>query len=108
MPTACSHRVLEYFPNRDFADVDDSKKAITVQHLLNITSGLAWDEGLAAGRRSRLLAAEMRSRADIETASRRSVSQKQRSTDESGRGSAPRAEFERHAVRNRARGAVAC
>jgi CubicO group peptidase (beta-lactamase class C family) len=40
------HRVLDYFPDRDFANVDDSKKAITVQHLLNMTSGLAWDEGL--------------------------------------------------------------
>ena len=40
------HRVLDYFPDRDFANVDDGKKAITVQHLLNMTSGLAWDEGL--------------------------------------------------------------
>jgi CubicO group peptidase (beta-lactamase class C family) len=40
------HRVLDYFPDRDFANVDDNKKAITVQHLLNMTSGLAWDEGL--------------------------------------------------------------
>jgi CubicO group peptidase (beta-lactamase class C family) len=40
------HRVLDYFPERDFANVDDKKKAITVQHLLNMTSGLVWDEGL--------------------------------------------------------------
>jgi CubicO group peptidase (beta-lactamase class C family) len=46
------HRVLDYFPDRDFADVDDNKKAITVQHLLNMTSGLAWDEGLAVSWRS--------------------------------------------------------
>jgi CubicO group peptidase (beta-lactamase class C family) len=46
------HRVLDYFPDRDFADVDDNKKAITVQNLLNMTSGLAWDEGLAVSRRS--------------------------------------------------------
>jgi CubicO group peptidase (beta-lactamase class C family) len=46
------HRVLDYFPDRDFADVDDSKKAITVQHLLNMTSGLAWDEGFSESRRS--------------------------------------------------------
>ena len=44
------HRVLDYFPDRDFADVDDRKKAITVQHLLNMTSGLAWDEGLGTVR----------------------------------------------------------
>jgi len=42
------HRVLDYFPDRDFAHVDDNKRAITVQHLLNMTSGLAWDEGLGA------------------------------------------------------------
>jgi CubicO group peptidase (beta-lactamase class C family) len=46
------HRVLDYFPDRDFADVDDSKKAITVQHLLNMTSGLAWDEGFGEHWRS--------------------------------------------------------
>jgi CubicO group peptidase (beta-lactamase class C family) len=46
------HRVLDYFPDRDFADVDDNKKAITVQNLLNMTSGLAWDEGLAVSRRA--------------------------------------------------------
>jgi CubicO group peptidase (beta-lactamase class C family) len=42
------HRVLDYFPDRDFAYGDDdmdNKKAITVQHLLNMTSGLAWEEG---------------------------------------------------------------
>ena len=44
------HRVLDFFPDRDFADVDDNKKAITVQHLLNMTSGLAWDEGLGTPR----------------------------------------------------------
>jgi CubicO group peptidase (beta-lactamase class C family) len=44
------HRVLDYFPDRDFANVDDNKKAITVQHLLNMTSGLAWDEGLGTVR----------------------------------------------------------
>jgi len=46
------HRVLDYFPDRDFANADDGKKAITVQHLLNMTSGLAWDEGFAEGRLS--------------------------------------------------------
>jgi CubicO group peptidase (beta-lactamase class C family) len=46
------HRILDYFPDRDFANVDDGKKAITVQHLLNMTSGLAWDEGLGDSWRS--------------------------------------------------------
>jgi len=44
------HRILDYFPDRDFAIADDRKKAITVQHLLNMTSGLAWDEGLGTVR----------------------------------------------------------
>ena len=42
------HRVLDYFPDRDFAYGDDNlddKRAITVQSLLNMTSGLAWQEG---------------------------------------------------------------
>lgn len=55
------HRVLDYFPDRDFADVDDNKKAITVQHLLNMTSGLVWDEGFAESRRS---VAKLRSHRD--------------------------------------------
>jgi len=46
------HRILDYFPDRDFAIADDRKKAITVQHLLNMTSGLAWDEGLGEHWRS--------------------------------------------------------
>jgi CubicO group peptidase (beta-lactamase class C family) len=43
------HHVLDYFfPYRDFAYGDDNmdgKRAITVQNLLNMTSGLAWQEG---------------------------------------------------------------
>src|SRR5882757_4345281 len=46
------HRILDYFPDRDFAIADDRKKAITVQHLLNMTAGLAWDEGLGEHWRS--------------------------------------------------------
>lgn len=44
------HRELDYFPDHDFANVDKNKKAVAVQHLLNMTSGLAWDEGLGTVR----------------------------------------------------------
>jgi CubicO group peptidase (beta-lactamase class C family) len=40
------HRMLEFFGDRSPADVDDRKKAITVQNLLDMTSGLDWKEPL--------------------------------------------------------------
>ena len=39
-------RVVDFFPGRTIANLDDAKKAITVQQLLDMTSGLAWQEGL--------------------------------------------------------------
>lgn len=38
------HRVLDFFPDRSFLNLDDRKKAITVQHLLDMTSGIDWRE----------------------------------------------------------------
>jgi CubicO group peptidase (beta-lactamase class C family) len=38
------HPVLDFFADRSIADVDDRKKAITVQHLLDMTSGIDWRE----------------------------------------------------------------
>jgi CubicO group peptidase (beta-lactamase class C family) len=38
------HPVLDFFAERSTADVDDRKKAITVQHLLDMTSGIDWRE----------------------------------------------------------------
>ncbi len=38
--------VLEFFADRTVAHVDDRKKAMTVQHLLDMTSGLDWKEPL--------------------------------------------------------------
>ena len=40
-------KALDFFPGRTIANLDDAKKAITVQHLLDMTSGLAWTEGLS-------------------------------------------------------------
>jgi len=38
-----SHRVLDFFDRRN---LDDRKEAITVQSLLDMTSGIAWTEPL--------------------------------------------------------------
>ncbi len=38
------HEVLDFFPNRTFANMDSWKEAITLEHLLTMTSGLPWDE----------------------------------------------------------------
>lgn len=43
------HPVLDFFSDRKIANVDERKRAITVQHLLNMTSGLDWDEGYMGG-----------------------------------------------------------
>ncbi len=40
------HPVLDFFTDRHVANVDDRKKAITVQNLLDMTSGLDWDAGI--------------------------------------------------------------
>jgi CubicO group peptidase (beta-lactamase class C family) len=39
-----NHRVLELFDERRTADLDSRKEAITVQDLLDMTSGIAWTE----------------------------------------------------------------
>jgi CubicO group peptidase (beta-lactamase class C family) len=39
-------RVVEFFADRTIANLDERKKAITIRHLLDMTSGLEWSEGL--------------------------------------------------------------
>ena len=36
--------VLEYFPGRDFENLDEWKGGITIEHLLTMSSGLYWDQ----------------------------------------------------------------
>lgn len=43
------HPVLEFFGDRRIANVDAEKKAMTVQSLLDMTSGLNWDQGFEGG-----------------------------------------------------------
>ena len=40
-------KVVDFFPGRTIANLDDAKKAITVRQLLDMTSGLGWTEGLS-------------------------------------------------------------
>lgn len=49
------HPMLDFFSDRSIANVDDRKKAITVQNLLDMTSGLEWEEGFEGGREQSLI-----------------------------------------------------
>lgn len=48
------HPALDFFRDRPIENLDDRKKAITVQNLLDMTSGLDWDEGFMGGREQSL------------------------------------------------------
>jgi CubicO group peptidase (beta-lactamase class C family) len=39
-------RVMEFFADRTIANLDEQKKSIRLRHLLDMTSGLQWSEGL--------------------------------------------------------------
>jgi CubicO group peptidase (beta-lactamase class C family) len=45
--TSVDQPVLGFFPERSFANVDERKKALRLRHLLDMTSGLKWDEPLS-------------------------------------------------------------
>ena len=42
-------RVVDFFPDRTIGHLDKRKRAITIRHLLDMTSGLEWDEGVNGG-----------------------------------------------------------
>jgi CubicO group peptidase (beta-lactamase class C family) len=50
-----NHPMLDFFAGRSIANVDDRKKAITVQTLLDMTSGIEWEEGIEGGREQTLV-----------------------------------------------------
>ena len=41
---SADHPVMDLFADKQIPDVDEAKKAMTVQHLLDMTSGIAWQE----------------------------------------------------------------
>jgi CubicO group peptidase (beta-lactamase class C family) len=49
-----NHPMPDFFADRDIANLDDKKKAITVQNLLDMTSGMEWEEGIEGGRQQSL------------------------------------------------------
>ena len=49
------HPVLDFFADRAVANVDDRKKAITIQNLLDMTSGFDWDQGIEDGKEQTLI-----------------------------------------------------
>jgi CubicO group peptidase (beta-lactamase class C family) len=46
-------KVLDLFPDKQVTNIDNNKKAITVQNLLDMTSGFAWTEKKYTPRRNR-------------------------------------------------------
>ena len=52
------HPVVDFFSDRTIANLDDNKKAITIQNLLDMTSGLDWTEPLGEGLPQSMIAME--------------------------------------------------
>jgi len=42
--TGIDQRVLDFFPDREITNIDAKKQALTIEHLLTMTSGLEWNE----------------------------------------------------------------
>ena len=49
------HRMVDFFGDRTIAKLDDRKRAITIQTMLDMTSGMAWTEGVEGGRPDSLI-----------------------------------------------------
>lgn len=49
------HPMLDFFADRHVANVDDRKKGITIQNLLDMTSGLDWDQGIEGGKQQTMV-----------------------------------------------------
>jgi CubicO group peptidase (beta-lactamase class C family) len=49
------HPMLDFFADRRVANVDDRKKAITIQNLLDMTSGFDWDQGFEGGKQQSMV-----------------------------------------------------
>ena len=49
------HPMLDFFADRHVANVDDRKKAITIQNLLDMTSGFDWDQGFEGGKQQSMV-----------------------------------------------------
>lgn len=46
--------MLDFFSDRTIANIDDRKRAITIQNLLDMTSGFSWDQGFEGGKQQTL------------------------------------------------------
>jgi CubicO group peptidase (beta-lactamase class C family) len=46
--------MLDFFSDRTIANIDDSKRSITIQNLLDMTSGFSWDQGFEGGKQQTL------------------------------------------------------
>jgi CubicO group peptidase (beta-lactamase class C family) len=53
-----NQRVLDFFSDRTIAEVDERKKALTIQSLLDMTSGIDWIEPLSSARPESFFAME--------------------------------------------------
>ncbi len=56
--SSTDQRAVDFFADRTIANLDDRKRAITIQNLLDMTSGLSWTEPLGDGRPQSMIAME--------------------------------------------------
>ena len=56
--SSTDQRAVDFFADQTIANLDDRKRAITIQNLLDMTSGLSWTERLGDGRPQSMIAME--------------------------------------------------